>query len=129
MLQGPNASGGQRYASLTVRVKRSVDVEPVENEIKKMGYRTFSLFDASRNLRLLFALLDLLLGIFGSLALAVATLGIVNTLVMAILERRRALPDAKAESLTTHLPIADERELAVATHERRPSQHQASLLR
>ena len=39
---------------------------------------------------------DSLLGIFGSLALAVATLGIVNTLVMAILERRREIGVLKA---------------------------------
>ncbi|GAC1670804.1 MAG: hypothetical protein NVS9B4_26560 [Candidatus Acidiferrum sp.] len=37
-----------------------------------------------------------MLGIFGSLALAVATLGIVNTLVMAILERRREIGILKA---------------------------------
>jgi putative ABC transport system permease protein len=43
-----------------------------------------------------FAILDLLLGIFGSLALAVASLGIVNTLVMAILERRREIGVLKA---------------------------------
>ncbi len=96
VLQGPGSGQGQRYASLTVRVKSSGQVVGVENEIKKMGFRTFSLFDASRNLRLLFALLDLLLGIFGSLALAVATLGIVNTLVMAILERRREIGVLKA---------------------------------
>jgi ABC-type antimicrobial peptide transport system permease subunit len=36
------------------------------------------------------------LGIFGSLALAVASLGIVNTLVMAILERRREIGIMKA---------------------------------
>jgi putative ABC transport system permease protein len=40
--------------------------------------------------------MDLLLGIFGSLALAVASLGIVNTLVMAILERRREIGVLKA---------------------------------
>jgi putative ABC transport system permease protein len=43
-----------------------------------------------------FAILDLLLGIFGSLALAVASMGIVNTLVMAIRERRREIGVFKA---------------------------------
>ncbi len=43
-----------------------------------------------------FRVLDLLLGLFASLALAVATLGIVNTLVMAILERRREIGVLKA---------------------------------
>ncbi len=61
-----------------------------------MGYAPFSLLDLTRNLRRLFAILDLLLGIFGSLALAVASLGIVNTLVMAILERRREIGVLKA---------------------------------
>ncbi len=94
VLQGP--SEGRDYASLIARVKGSGDVAAAEDQIKQMGFRTFSLFDASRNLQLLFALLDLLLGIFGSLALAVATLGIVNTLVMAILERRREIGVLKA---------------------------------
>jgi putative ABC transport system permease protein len=61
-----------------------------------MGFRTFSLMDFTRNLSRVFAILDLLLGIFGSLALAVASLGIVNTLVMAILERRREIGVLKA---------------------------------
>src|SRR4029077_11617703 len=48
------------------------------------------------SLRQFFAVLDLFLGIFGSLALAVASIGIVNTLVMAILERRREIGIMKA---------------------------------
>ena len=47
-------------------------------------------------LRTFFTVFDSLLGIFGCLALAVATLGIVNTLVMAILERRREIGVLKA---------------------------------
>jgi putative ABC transport system permease protein len=47
-------------------------------------------------MRQFFAILDLFLGIFGSLALAVASIGIVNTLVMAILERRREIGIMKA---------------------------------
>ena len=61
-----------------------------------MGFAAFSLLDASKSLRTFFSVFDLLLGIFGSLALAVATLGIVNTLVMAILERRREIGVLKA---------------------------------
>jgi putative ABC transport system permease protein len=79
------------YASLTVRAKGPSQVEALESKIKSLGFATFSLLDATRNLRLFFAVFDLLLGIFGSLALAVATLGIINTLVMAILERRREI--------------------------------------
>ncbi|MGH9711142.1 MAG: ABC transporter permease, partial [Candidatus Acidiferrales bacterium] len=84
------------YASLTVRAKSPTQVPQVEAAIKNMGFTTFSLLDTTRNLRLFFTVFDLLLGIFGSLALAVATLGIVNTLVMAILERRREIGVFKA---------------------------------
>ncbi len=92
-----NGSGKtSSYASLTVRVKSPTQVPQVEAAIKNMGFTTFSLLDTTRNLRLFFTVIDLLLGIFGSLALAVATLGIVNTLVMAILERRREIGVFKA---------------------------------
>src|SRR5581483_9590046 len=60
------------------------------------GFNTFSILDATRSLRRFFAIVDLFLGIFGSLALTVASIGIVNTLVMAILERRREIGIMKA---------------------------------
>ncbi|MHB8755460.1 MAG: ABC transporter permease [Candidatus Acidiferrales bacterium] len=94
VLNGSNKT--RSYGSLTVRVKSPTLVPPVEAAIKKMGFSTFSLLDTTRNLRLFFTVIDLLLGIFGSLALVVATLGIVNTLVMAILERRREIGVFKA---------------------------------
>ena len=94
LVSGSTAS--RNYSSLTVRVKSPTDVQSAEAAIKNMGFETFSLLDTTRNLRLFFTVVDLLLGIFGSLALAVATLGIVNTLVMAILERRREIGIFKA---------------------------------
>jgi putative ABC transport system permease protein len=84
------------YASLTVRVKSPSLVDTTEAKIKELGFGAFSLLDASKSLRIFFSVFDLLLGIFGSLALAVATLGIINTLVMAILERRREIGVLKA---------------------------------
>ena len=84
------------YPSLSVRAKSPSQVESLETSIKSMGFAAFSLLDASKSLRTFFSVFDLLLGIFGSLALAVATLGIVNTLVMAILERRREIGVLKA---------------------------------
>jgi putative ABC transport system permease protein len=84
------------YSSLTVRVKSASLVEATEAKIKEMGFGAFSLLDASKSMRIFFSVFDLLLGIFGSLALAVATLGIINTLVMAILERRREIGVLKA---------------------------------
>lgn len=89
-------AGKTTYPSLSVRAKSPSHVEALEASIKTLGFNTFSLLDASKSLRTFFSVFDLLLGIFGSLALAVATLGIVNTLVMAILERRREIGILKA---------------------------------
>ena len=88
--------GRNDYQSLTVRVKSPALVKDVEDAIKPMGFATYSLLDATSNLRQVFAVFDLLMGIFGSLALIVASLGIINTLVMAILERRREIGVLKA---------------------------------
>jgi putative ABC transport system permease protein len=91
-----NTSKGRTYDSLTVRVNDPPKVKSVEDTIKQMGFMAYSLLDASKSLSLVFTVFDLFLGIFGSLALVVASLGIINTLVMAILERRREIGIFKA---------------------------------
>ena len=88
--------GGETYNSLVVRVANPNDVERTQAAIKKMGLTTFSLLDASRTLRMAFGILDMFLLVFGSIALVVASIGVINTLVMAVLERRREIGIMKA---------------------------------
>lgn len=84
------------YGDVVARVSSAGKVDAVEQAIKNLGFNTFSILDATKSMRRFFAILDLFLGIFGSLALTVASIGIVNTLVMAILERRREIGIMKA---------------------------------
>jgi putative ABC transport system permease protein len=90
------ASDQPVYSSVSVRVKNPAQIQALEDAIRKMGFGTFSILDASRGLQQVFRVLYAFLGIFGSLALIVSSIGIVNTLVMAILERRREIGIMKA---------------------------------
>ena len=91
-----SAAEGTRYAALNIRASSPTAVAQIESSVTHMGFAAFSLIDVTRNLRTFFAIFDMFLGIFGSVALAVASLGIINTLVMAILERRREIGVLKA---------------------------------
>ena len=81
----------KQYSTLTVRLNSSDDHEAVKDSLDSIGYRTFSLSDQFDEIRRAFLIFDLILGVVGFIALVVASLGIVNTLVMSIIERYKEI--------------------------------------
>jgi ABC-type antimicrobial peptide transport system permease subunit len=94
LMRGRGMDG--KYQTVTVKVTRTQHTQDVEERIRKLGYSAFSLNDALQGARRAFLVLDIILGLTGSIALTVASLGIINTMVMSILERTREIGIMKA---------------------------------
>ncbi|MEW6745234.1 MAG: ABC transporter permease [Planctomycetota bacterium] len=84
------------YARAIVRAESVADVPRVEEEIRKLGFSTRALVSQLEEMRAFFLFMDVLLAAVGTVALVVAGLGILNTLLMTVLERRQEIGIYKA---------------------------------
>lgn len=86
----------QGYSMVSVKVSSMENIEPVKEGIKKLGLESFAFADILSGIRFGFMLMDMLLFGIGMIAITVASLGIVNTMVMSIMERYREIGIMKA---------------------------------
>jgi putative ABC transport system permease protein len=94
-LLGSN-TGKKGYSSLYVRVKKVTELDTVKKQVEKMGFGTMAIADQLQEMKKGFLIFDMALGAIGTIALVVAALGIINTMIMSILERTREIGVMKA---------------------------------
>ena len=79
------------YSKITLNVEPGVVHGPIRNLIKAMGFRSFSYAEEFEEIQTVFTYFNMGLSVLGLIALFVASLGIINTMLMSIIERRREI--------------------------------------
>lgn len=102
--------GVRNYSQLKVVMKGQEKAVTIRKAIETMGLRTTSTLDTVAEIEKLFRTLRLVLGFLGMTALAVASLGMFNTMTVSLLERTREVGVMKAMGMLSD----DVRELFLA---------------
>ena len=84
------------YSAVNVKLGSLGDLDRVRTKVREMGFATFALADQFEEVTRAFYFMDMILAAVGMIAIVVAALGIVNTMVMSILERFREIGVMKA---------------------------------
>lgn len=92
----PSSSQNMEYSEIYVKARDISQVADIENDIKKMGYSTYSMESVRKPLEEEARKQQMMLGGLGAVSLFVAALGICNTMIMSISERTREIGVMKA---------------------------------
>jgi putative ABC transport system permease protein len=79
------------YPRVTLELEPLTNHKAVKDSVEAMGYRAFSLAEQFEEIQRFMVYYYLGLGVIGLIALLTASLGISNTLVMSVTERRREI--------------------------------------
>ncbi|MBO0726747.1 MAG: ABC transporter permease [Blastocatellia bacterium] len=93
---GELLAGDTGYQNAEVRVIDVAQVESVKEEIKKRGFRAWSLTNQVEEVNRVFLIVNSALALIGGISLLVASFGISNTMIMSIRERTREIGVMKA---------------------------------
>jgi len=102
--------GVKNYSQLKVVAKEQNVLGAVRKNIETMGMKTASTVDTVAEIEKLFGTIRMVLGLLGTIALAVAALGMFNTMTVSLLERTREVGVMKAMGMLSE----DVRELFLA---------------
>ena len=94
LFQSPRQAKG--YSMVNIKLSSPKYVEPVKERMENWGFRTFALIDHLEEIRTGFIFVNMVLFAVGMVAIVVASLGIINTMVMSILERYKEIGIMKA---------------------------------
>jgi putative ABC transport system permease protein len=85
-----------QFSSLKIKCRTDLDVEKVKNSIGSSGFIVSSVSDTVKQMDQFFAIVRIILGFFGMIALLVSSIGMFNTMTVALLERTEEIGIMKA---------------------------------
>ena len=94
LFKSPQQAGG--YSAVSVKVSSIRYIDSVKTLMEEKGLRTFALVDQLGKIKTAFIFMDMFLFAIGMIAITVASLGIINTMVISILERYKEIGIMKA---------------------------------
>ena len=86
----------QGYSAVGVKLSSPRYVETVKEQLEESGLRTFALVDQFDEIKKVFLFMDMFLFAVAMIAITVSALGIINTMVMSVLERYKEIGIMKA---------------------------------
>ena len=96
LFQDEGLEDSRSYPRVTLDLDPFTPYKQIKDSVEALGFRALSYAEEFQEIQRFFIYFNLGLGVLGLIALVTASLGIVNTMVMSIVERRREIGVVKA---------------------------------